>query len=295
MGGGVKLIVNFSNYPSDRNPYLSERTDQSLYLRIIDLSNKERAVSELDEFARELKNHPDDKITIDGNEGRKWVIKCEENDPNSNCEEGKHFAGLNIADEQYLYQFSYFANPGITNGKDIFNQILSTFKFIPKYNISGWKTYKNEEYGFEFKYPQNWYEESVENPAPVGETKGKAKLLVDFIDYPSSWDCYHSKDCKQYRFTVLEKLKEFNLDELLNYEEREGGAIKEIVFGPEVGYKVISKGGFADDGRRILTAYFYIVKDECLYYIHSQSTSGDRFTERENIFDQIISTFRFLE
>lgn len=38
----------------------------------------------------------------------------------------------------------------------IFNQILSTFKFIEPTDTSDWKTYRNEEYGFEVKYPRDW-------------------------------------------------------------------------------------------------------------------------------------------
>ncbi len=39
---------------------------------------------------------------------------------------------------------------------DKYKNILSTFKFIDKNDISTWKTYRNEEYGFEFKYPTNF-------------------------------------------------------------------------------------------------------------------------------------------
>ncbi len=40
--------------------------------------------------------------------------------------------------------------------EDLFNQILSTFKFIEaQINISNWKTYRNTKYGYEFKYPDN--------------------------------------------------------------------------------------------------------------------------------------------
>lgn len=39
--------------------------------------------------------------------------------------------------------------------KSKLNQILSTFKFFEPIP-SGWKTYRNERYGFEFQYPSEW-------------------------------------------------------------------------------------------------------------------------------------------
>ncbi len=40
--------------------------------------------------------------------------------------------------------------------KSFFRQILSTFKFTEPADTSDWQTYKNEQYGFEVKYPKDW-------------------------------------------------------------------------------------------------------------------------------------------
>ena len=46
--------------------------------------------------------------------------------------------------------------------EEMLNKVLSTFKFTEpaaKVDISNWKTYRNEKYGFEFRYPSSWIED----------------------------------------------------------------------------------------------------------------------------------------
>jgi hypothetical protein len=61
--------------------------------------------------------------------------------------------------DKKVFTFNYTAGASICDYKDIsdyvvYEKMVSTFRFIEdENNLKNWKTYKNEEYGFEIKYP----------------------------------------------------------------------------------------------------------------------------------------------
>ena len=63
---------------------------------------------------------------------------------------------------------------------EVSDEFLSSFKFTTQAETSDWKTYRNTEYGFEFKYLASW---AFENYDPKGESDSKTNLVwVNFSE-----------------------------------------------------------------------------------------------------------------
>ncbi|MDP3052075.1 MAG: hypothetical protein Q8N42_01060, partial [bacterium] len=61
-----------------------------------------------------------------------------------------------------------------------FERVLSTFKFIEKTDTADWKTYRNEKYGFEVKYPATWQNPTERDFATYPESGIKDAFAVEF-------------------------------------------------------------------------------------------------------------------
>lgn len=51
--------------------------------------------------------------------------------------------------------------PYISGNQELIEEVLNSFSFFTEGGISEWQTYRNEEYGFEFKLPADWEGYSV--------------------------------------------------------------------------------------------------------------------------------------
>lgn len=84
--------------------------------------------------------------------------------------------------------FAIYTGQGV-EVKSLVDQILSTFKFISTstevVDTSTWKTYRNEELGFEFGYPEGWIIESSGSGVP-NLADGIVIVKPKDIEYPYS-------------------------------------------------------------------------------------------------------------
>lgn len=97
------------------------------------------------------------KIQVDGMPALKWIFYHETNGRIGGFTivfgGGNYF--YNINGEKPSVSGSYLPEEFSEEQRRIYDLFLSTFRFS-KNEITNWKTYRNEEYGFEVKYPNDW-------------------------------------------------------------------------------------------------------------------------------------------
>ncbi len=163
-----------------------------------------------------------------------------------------------------LYYFSFY-----NIDDSILDKFLKTFKFIEKDETADWKTYRNEKYGFQLKYPENFSFEIVYGHVgpgvPGGEYENTAvaiHFIVSTINpiYPRpilTILVYTKKQWEEFGFKYYQDLSQTEKETVLLGENRELTFISDNV-------------------------------------ARNQQTPSD-FISKVLIIDQIVSTFKFTE
>jgi len=142
---------------------------------------------------------------------------------------------------------------------------------LKEIEITDWKIYRNEEYGFEIKYPKDWYVETEISP-PLG-----TKLSVSFENYPPG-EGIEKEDYQLIVFTIEER----SIAQWLEKGREAEAKIEEFTVGSEKGYKAtIPQVGISA----------VVAKNKYLYSLMITFPT----IEGKKIFDQMLSTLRFLE
>jgi len=149
---------------------------------------------------------------------------------------------------------------------------ISTVEPTPVPNpTENWKTYENEELGFTLKYPKEW------NEVGTGEFELGSGTKIESADKSFSLGLLTGIN-KGYSY---EKNKEF-----IYMFKQGGGEVAEVTGG------IASKTEVNYQGAKTITSFILSDKNE----VYSLSlVSSDKNNLTNSIFDQILSTFRFLD
>ncbi|GEM_PF-1934596 len=176
-----------------------------------------------------------------------------------------------------------------------FNLILSSFSFIETQGeeMADWKTYKNEEYGFEIKYPSDFFIENYQDGLGFVEKQYQGQQVhypfvgVEFIKTPFSAEQWVNENGTE--VNLLDENLPPGFDRSHNYLYY-GVKDKEIRVINSLQFFQFYNAGISGSNNNA----FVRTKDSTVLINIYRHSSGMGEVSK-NIYNQILSTFRFLE
>ncbi|MFH1894805.1 MAG: hypothetical protein ABH813_02810 [Patescibacteria group bacterium] len=175
-----------------------------------------------------------------------------------------------------------------SENENIYTQMLSTFRFIEADETASWKIYKNEDFGFEIKYPAVLGVRIKENIAKAGKFKDQiyyAEISTLSLNQPLS-------EIKENGFRIGLSVGDYSFRPCIytdEYTKLISDIEKSIVQSVE-----FEKAKTREEGEKGYNIQFCGVKDDITYSLTIFDYNS--FNNQPSLLiNQMLSTFRFLE
>ncbi|HPI66942.1 MAG TPA: PsbP-related protein [bacterium] len=186
-------------------------------------------------------------------------------------------------------------NTTTTTTNNIINNVADKIK-----DLDNWQTYRNETYGYEIKYPKDWFvydnicncdcENSVNS-----QTKSYDNVRLQSFSWPNKECGYAGLGGRGVRLTIYINNKLKNLDEWINNTKNSDPTMKVNV------EKDISLAGII--GKELTLScdcltgvdFYRIIEKDNKIYEFSISSQDINLNNYSSTINQILSTFKFIE
>jgi len=198
----------------------------------------------------------------------------------------------------FVYYFFFYKGNSLYDTQNYQNQneVQNNQPQVASDEMSDWKTYRNEEYGFEFKYPPNWI---LDDQKFDGDAIGVISPENDFLARKTFEGSYYYTNFSVHACDRLNQnclmggtyvnMKNKTILDFLN-DPSPYKSYEKSSFMPEVnidgikGYGIIA-GGFGANYEIILE------RDNRIYIIDFPSSEKELTAEQK----EILSTFKFIK
>ncbi|MCK5332251.1 hypothetical protein KAJ41_00105 [Candidatus Parcubacteria bacterium] len=194
----------------------------------------------------------------------------------------------------------------------VISQILTTFEFIEKEELTDWKTYRNEEVGFEFKYPKDYMRKNEEmTNFAIGSLRNNYDVYMTAFDTQIDYD--ENFGMNDFNIKIINNPDRLSLSKWFEKNAIEKFGTKNAILSSIDDQKIIVDGiegidriilGGGGNVRSIIVS-----KDDRIISLNIDSTNShpnyrDGSFEKNKLvngyerieeFNQIIDTFKFID